>query len=1396
MTKSKEDEESTSSVRDTGPSRSNVSLPPPSQMDIRGNVIENWQFFKLQFENYSIATGLVGKDETIKVATFLSVIGKDCLKIYCSLDLAEDKKSNVKEIIKAFDTYFQPEKNVIYERYVFGSANQEPQENIEQYVGRLRHLASTCNYDNLESELIRDRLVLGVTDLSLRKKLLEDSKLTLTLAIDICRAHEATDNRLKKMSQQVHTEDSVNKTQHFNTNQRTQRKQGRNVPFTKHKPNENRRACMFCNNYHEFKKHLCPAFNKICSNCGRKNHFAVVCKSNSNSTGNKSKRNFSNKKVHLVQDEVTESDSESLYKVELINLTRPKEPNVKNKIVKKQWLTKLTFYKGNIEREIKCQLDTGSTCNILHIQDLYKMGMNVDNKLNLRDTDTMLKCFNGDMLKPVGQTDLQCRFNNRLHKLTFQVVDTLKYQKPLISAETCELLKLISVNATLCKVQEVSMQANDIISEFQDVFNGLGRLPGLFQLKVDPCVTPVKNAPRRVSIPLRRKLEEKIDELEGLGVIKRENDPTEWISNIVVVMRNDKMRICLDPRDLNLALMRPHYQLPTIDDILPDLAKAKIFSVLDAQNGFWQVELDEESSKLTTFWTPQGRYRWTRMPFGIAPASEEFQRRLHEILYGLTGVAVIADDILCYGCGETEEEAIIDHDKNLRKMLLRAREANLKLNKSKLKLRQKEVAFMGHILSNKGLRPDTTKVQAISEMKKPQDVKDIQRFLGFVNYLAKFVPSLSEMCEPLRQLTRKDVPWTWDRTHDETFSKIKKCISNTSVLKYYNVKEPVTIQCDASSVGLGATLLQNGQPIAYSSRTLSSVERRYAQIEKECLAILFSCNRFHHYISGKADLTIETDHQPLISIFKKSLLKAPRRLQSMLLKLQKYNFKLEYKKGTDVILADTLSRAAASSNLKDQDKIEAYQVHLVEEEKLFYKFENIDATKHLNVTDQRLKQIKTMTSKDKVLTQLSAIIGAGWPSKKEEVDTTVREYWNFRDELVVHDGIVFRGNRLVIPKDMRHEMLKRIHSSHQGIEASLRKARESLYWPRMSEDIKHDISQCSVCLQFSSNQPHMPMQTHEVPDLPWKRVALDILTYKQKNFLLIVDYYSDFWEIDTLSDTTSETLISVTKQHFSRWGIPKTVVTDNAPNFVSSEWTEFAKKWEFEHITSSPYHPRGNGKAEATVKIAKSLIKKTERENSDIWLAILEWRNTPTVGINTSPVQRIMSRRTRSLIPMSKKLLFPQVQHEVPKQLTNKKMQYKLHYDKRSRPLHDLEIGQGVVVKSNHGDKTKVWNQATVKERPTPRSYIIQTPTGNYRRNREWLKPSPHQERNSNNATSPKTTTKTEKQVTPKSAQDTETELDSQPSQETVVNENDLTPKRVTRSGRTIRTPERFKSRL
>ncbi|CAB4002182.1 Hypothetical predicted protein [Paramuricea clavata] len=460
------------------------------------------------------------------------------------------------------------------------------------------------------------------------------------------------------------------------------------------------------------------------------------------------------------------------------------------------------------------------------------------------------------------------------------------------------------------------LKEEHILQEYAETFSGLGCLGPPVHFTTKDNMSPIQMPVHRVPVAKREKEKVALDRYEQEGIIKKVEEPTPWCSNELIKETPKKFRICIDPsQTINKAILRPIYQMPTLNEQLHKLCNAKCFTMLDVRDGFLHVPLDEESSHMTTMHTTYGRYRWLRLPFGITSAPEEFQKRLIIALEGLEGVICIADDILVFGEGDDYKQAEKDHDRRLIALMERCIQQNIKLNAGKLQFKLKEVKFMGNIITSEGMKADPGKVSGIIQMPTPRNKAAVLRFIGMVNYLSPFCEHLSATIQPLRNLTQNGVPFNWSQAQDDAFTKAKELISKSPTLAYYNLSKPVVIQADASDEGLGGALLQPDEqgrlkPVAFTSCSMSSTEQRYSQIEKECLAICHSFNKFDQWLYGKKDIEVHTDHQPLETILRKPLNKAPARLQKMMMKLQRYSFKVTYKKGKSMYLADTLSRAA------------------------------------------------------------------------------------------------------------------------------------------------------------------------------------------------------------------------------------------------------------------------------------------------------------------------------------------------------------------------------------------------------------------------------------------------------------------------------------------------------
>lgn len=366
------------------------------------------------------------------------------------------------------------------------------------------------------------------------------------------------------------------------------------------------------------------------------------------------------------------------------------------------------------------------------------------------------------------------------------------------------------------------------------------------------------------------------------------------------------------------------------------------------------------------------------------------------------------------------------------------------------------------------------------------------------NFIAKFLPKLSDVTKPLRELIKKNVEFHWLDTHEQAFLALKNLITQSETLRYYDVSKAVTLQVDASKAGLGAALIQEHGPVAFASKAMNETQCRYAQIEKELLAVVFACKRFHQYVYGK-HITIESDHKPLEAIFKKPLSQAPSRLQKMLMQLQAYDITLVYKKGTEMYIADAWSRAYPPDITDEQferDIATEHFIHLMSSESY--------------VTDRKLTAIQEEIKTNETMQLLVQQIQSGWPDNSTLLPMLLRPYYPYRDELTTQNNLIFKAQNILIPPNLRADTLKKLHQSHQGIEKTKRLARESIFWPGMNSQIEQLVSTCPTCLHHANSSQREPLQPHDIPRRPWLKIGTDLFDWNGKHHLIVVDYYSRY----------------------------------------------------------------------------------------------------------------------------------------------------------------------------------------------------------------------------------------------------------------------------------------------
>jgi len=1268
----------------------------PENIDLHSdNVAERWRKWKRQFEVYYAACELNKKSKETQTAILLHSAGPEAQEIYDTFTWGENEdKHDYKQVLQKFSGHCEPLRNVVYERYQFWSREHREGETVDMLMAALRTMASKCEFQS-EEDMLRDKLVFAFKDVAVKERLLRETGLTLKKAVDLCRAAESSKQQIRAMTGEgahaavnVHPVGVQYGRQHVN------------------KPQSTSASCSFCGGHHA--KGQCPAFGKQCNKCSGFNHFASVCKGggfrrkprqNAATYNQKSSSGYSqshkprgfrgkqqqhNSKGKSVNVHTVDENDECLFVGTLSS----------DQGSAGKWYENIVLN----DTAVSFKLDTGADANCLP----NTLWCRLFPGQTLAASSHTLRAFGGDHIKPLGIATVKANCPATAVTLQTKFYVTDADVTPILGRVSCELFRLVQRTPSVCQVSQEKLLTVEMLSDmYQDVFTGLGEYEQPYHITLDPSIPPVIQRNRKVPFAKLPMLQTALENLEKQGVIAPVDKPTDWVHNLVITeKKNGSVRLCLDPKPLNKAIKRERHSIPTVDDVLYKLNGKRYFTTVDMRDSYWHVKLDEPSSFLCTFHTPWGRKRFLRMPFGISSASEIMQKRNEQTFSDIPGVFVIADDLIIAGDSES------DHDSALLRVLERARQRNIKFNLSKLQFKKKEVNYMGHIVSAEGLRPCPNKIAAIHNMPSPSDKSSLMRFLGMVKYLAQFIPGESTLTAPLRDLLKKDAPWQWSYEHDKAISSIKEALSHPVSLHFFDVSKQVMIQADASQSGLGACITQDNRPIAFASRALTPAECNYSQIEKELLAICFACTKFHHYCYGR-DVRVQTDHKPLEIIFKKPLGMAAPRLQRMLLQLQRYSLDVSYVPGKYMYVADALSRAYTTDDtLTGAPEDMEVMVHSL--------------VSSLPVSKEKLVAFQKATESDTNMQQLLSVVRHGWPKSFKSVHPSLRQYWNVRDEIHEVEGVLFKGNCIIVPLTMRPAMLQLIHEGHLGVEKCRARARQILYWPGMSQDIAQTVSACEVCLTHRASQQKEPLICHELPQRPWQKLAADIMTWKGKDYLVVVDYLSKYPEIALLERKTAKCVITNLKSIVARHGVPDELFTDNMP-FASAEFKEFATAWDIKLSTSSPMYPQSNGQAERAVQTVKALLTKAEMAGQDPYVALLQYRLSPVSGLPYSPAQMLMGRQIKGRLPTSAKLLRPRIVNARPL-LLERQQEQKRQFDKNSKPLPPLRPGDSIRVL-----RKGKWVPGVVKAtHSAPRSYIVSCEGSDLRRNRRQLLSTPN----------------------------------------------------------------------
>lgn len=1197
-------------------------------------------------------------------------------------------------MLAKFDEHFAPRQSEVFERFKFMKRSQAPGESFDTWLVDMKALADSCNYGDGLNSIIRDFIVLGVEDDNTREKLLYETGLTLAKAIEICRACESAKSHLSKIASQpspanVH---AVGYRKPSNSQQNHPSTSGNQSSSGGYKGNHPQ--CNKCGRHH--KSGECRAGNIKCYKCDGMGHYAKFCTGKDKSLQIKSVAAVQSveETVQLVEETAFNPAFGSDFMVIHTLHALKKE--------KKQWFQNLSL-DGNI---VNFKLDTGATCNIITLQqfDSLPLSKSIHSRSLKPGPKVVAYGTNTPALNVRGTYNGEVLHKGKVFRLDFVVVDE-PGQPPLLGLPACEELNLINrVDAIASVPPRQDQDVHPIIREFQDVFTGLGKLPIEYDIRlatgtnyIDPVVCPAARLPLSMEEKTHKALIDMVDN----EVLAPVTEPTEYVSRMMTTLKpNGDVRVCIDPSELNKAILRPHFSVPTAEELFAKIGKARYFCNLDAASGFYQIPLSERSSYLCTMATPWGRFRYLRLPFGLASAPEVYLQAMQEFFGDLPGVFTYFDDFLVKG--ETMAELL----HNLRLVLERCRLVNLKMQYSKCRFFLEEIPWIGHVIGHGTLKPDPEKVEAIVNMPGPTDKNGLVRLLGMVTYLSKFCQNLANDTRPLRDLLKADVAWVWESQQQVVFDQLKKKISSLPVLRLFDPAKHVVVSVDASPIGVGAALLQEGQPVSFASKTLTDTQQRYCQIEKETLAIMFGLGAFRQYVIGNS-VTVESDHKPLVGLFQKPIAKCTPRIQRMRLQLSRYDFKIVYKPGRELFIADTLSRAPSPS-LYESDSTQH------SEEQVCMVLDQV-----MPSTDTRSKYA-VATEEDDTLRLVKKILVAGWPERRSHCPAQAKPFWSVRDDLAEANGLLLYGERVVVPMSLRREVMEAVHEGHFGELKCVQRARSAVYWPGCDDQIRNMVASCSTCQLHRHKNPAPSLHPVKLPSHPFQMLSADHFQFEGANFLLAVDAYSKWPCAAQLNSISASHTIVEMERIFADFGTPEELQSDNHV-FGSHEFRTFCQSRGVKQTTSSPEFARSNGLVERHVQTVKERLLKMLGERKTLWDALAAIRSTPVSDSLPSPAVLLQGRNLRGRLPFLPAALKPQL---VPAEFVHRELQ-----KRQSKAAFDKGGAQGaresvlVVGQKVRAFIANCWQPGKVESVcPEPNSYTVRLDDGRlFRRTRNAI---------------------------------------------------------------------------
>ena len=813
-------------------------------------------------------------------------------------------------------------------------------------------------------------------------------------------------------------------------------------------------------------------------------------------------------------------------------------------------------------------------------------------------------------------------------------------------------------------IQRLCLKYNDVFCLKNDKLT----VTKIYQpsLTVKMGVPPSYVRPYKLPQVHKEEVQKQVDKMLKQNII--ENSISEWNSPLLLVPKKStddtkKWRLVIDYRKLNDALQDDKFPLPNIEEVIDSLSGAKYFSHLDLSQGYYQCEIKPEDRPITAFSTSQGQYQMTRLPMGLKVSPSTFSRLMTVAMTGLNmeKCLVYLDDIIVFG------KTLDQHNKNLSDIFERLRQTNLKLNPQKCNFLKTELLYLGHLVSMEGIKPDPSKIEIIKQWSSPQTADEVKRFVAFANYYRKHIKNFALHCNPLNKLTRKSVEFVWTEECEHSFQYLKKCFVNPPVLDYpdFSDKNTFTLHTDASGNAIGAVLSNlNSRPIAFASKALNKAEANYSTIEKELLALVWAIRHFRPYLYGRK-FDVYTDHRPLVYLF--TLTDPSSRLTKFRLALEEYNFEVMYKKGSENVVADALSRISiedlkaltpqesfvctraqsrsnknnstesANNKNKTNNKIKSANDNgsiTVEENDINYiKIEFGSKNELLN--DQGILMVNPKTSLSHLRGVMERIVKLAKdnPIKGLVVQNTPT-YKKLKEQIEALNikgmpPIIIIGNKIQHVEDKSKQLLiiNDFHmlptAGHAGIRRTINTIKQRYYWNTVNSDVENFVKKCDKCQRNKDSRTKQLMKLTTTASYAFEKVFLDLVgpmlpdTAGNQYILTtqcdLTKYITATPIRDKSTDVVAKAFVDSVILNF---GIPKQILTDRGTEFMSTLFVKICKLLEVEKLNSTAYHHQTIGALENSHKVLGNFLRiqtKNSYGNWSTWVPYYKFAYNTTV---------------------------------------------------------------------------------------------------------------------------------------------------------------------------------------